>query len=185
MRIALIGFLSAYEDGLALLSRAIEELTSAFSRVTLIYIGPVGQLKYIPASLTNITQYAGFLDDEARDEAMAGCQVAYLPGPLRPPEVDLRSKHSIPSRTADYMAVGLPVVAAANAHSATVRFFSPLGDRGFFPVASPEDFRRAIIKLTNKAFWLNAVRECTSFYEAHFNSVNALHELRSLVDRFA
>lgn len=184
LTIALIGFLSPYKEGLMLLSQAIGSLRSAFAKIRLVYVGPAEQLKYIPAPLSQITEYAGFLDDEERDKTLADCHVAYLPGPLLPPEVDLRSKHSIPSRMADYLAIGLPVVAAANTHSATLRFFSPICNRGFFPVAEPQDIQSVIIELTKERFWSESARQCTAFFDVHFNNANGLSELFPLLHRF-
>lgn len=184
LKIALIGFLQTYQDGLILLSRAIENLGSTFAKIRLIYIGPPAQLKYIPSPLGHITEYEGCLDDESRDRALAACHIAYLPGPLLPPDTDLKSKHSIPSRMADYLAVGLPVVAAAHPHSATAHFFSTIRGRGFFPVSDPEDIQCVFRELTNKTSWLNAAQECATFYSAHFDTSNALGELASLVSRF-
>lgn len=184
LKIALIGFLQAYQDGLMLLSRAIDNLGGAFSKIQLIYIGPPAQLKYIPAPLSHITEYAGFLDDESRDRALANCHVAYLPGPLLPPDSNLRSRHSIPSRMADYLAVGLPVVAATHPHSATFHFFSAIRGRGFFPIADPDDIRRAMGTLANETSWINAAQECATFYNAHFDPSSALGELTSLANRF-
>jgi glycosyltransferase involved in cell wall biosynthesis len=184
LTIALIGFLSPYGDGLMLLSQAIDHLHSTFAKIRLIYVGPAGQLKHIPAPLSQITEYAGFLDDEGRDRVLADCHVAYLPGPLLPPELDLRSKHSIPSRMADYLAVGLPVIAAANAFSATLQFFSAIRSRGFFPVAEPQDIRTAIFELAKEKLWFDSSRECIAFFDAHFSCTNGLGELHSLVNRF-
>jgi hypothetical protein len=184
LKIALIGFLQPYQDGLMLLSSALETFRGDSAKIRLIYIGPPAQLKYMPSPLRHITDYAGFLDDDARDRVLASCHIAYLPGPLLPPGADLRSKHSIPSRMADYLAVGLPVLAAAHPHSATADFFSTIRGRGFFPVADPTDIQCVIRELTNETTWLNAAQECATFYSAHFDPGNALRELATLARRF-
>ncbi len=163
MNIGLVGFLAAYQDGLQLLGQAMNQLRRQFSNVRLKYIGPPGQLRFMPEKLMEVTDYAGFLDNDGRDEALSGCNVGYLPGPLQPPGQDLRSRYSVPSRSADYMAIGLPVIAAVNAASATSALFSPIRDRGFFPVGSPEEICHAAQRLTGKELWNQAAHDCSTF----------------------
>jgi hypothetical protein len=182
--IGLQGFLSPYQDGLRLLERAIIELRREFSEVHLKYMGPPGQLNFLPESLRGVTENLGLLDGDGVDKVLSDCNVGYIPGPLQSPEQDLRSRHSIPSRLADYMAIGLPVIAAVDAASATSILFSPIKDRGFFPVSSPEEICQAAQKLTDKEVWEQAARACSSFFDLHFDNEHALNELCSLAQRF-
>ena len=182
--IGLVGFLTSYQDGLHLLSTAVERLRKSGVKVRIRYIGLPGQLRYIPEHLIGLTEYLGFADDDQRDKALAGCSFGYLPGPLLPPEQDLRSRYSIPSRSADYMAVGLPVVAAANAFSATSRFLAPIRNHGFFQVSEPSDFCVITERLREESMWKESSQGCRSFFELHFNKQFALTELRSIAQRF-
>ncbi len=182
--IGLIGFLSAYQEGLQLLAKSMDCLRGHFTNVRIRYIGPSEQLKCMPDSLKNVIEYMGFLDDDERDRALSDCHVGYLPGPLPSPQQDMRSRHSIPSRAADYMAIGLPVIAAANVHSATSIFFAPIRDRGFFLVRGDEDICLITQKLRAKAFWTEAAQQCSCFFNSTFNKEDALSKLYSIARPF-
>jgi glycosyltransferase involved in cell wall biosynthesis len=182
--IGLVGFLSAYQDGLELLGEAVAGLQSQFSDVRIRYIGPMGQMSYIPERLKQITEFMGFHDQDGVDKALASCNAAYLPGPLRSPQSDMRSRHSIPSRSADYMAAGLPIIAAVNSLSATSILFSPIQDRGFFLVNDPASLCLAAQKLKGEAFWTEAARECDSFFRQHFDIRQAQDKLCAIAKPF-
>lgn len=184
LRIGLIGTLFTYPDGLELLSRAIGGLRGHFANICVKYVGPRGQLEFIPDGLKGLTEYAGFPDDDGRDKALAECNVAYLPGPNLPPEEDARSRHSVPSRSADFTAIGLPMIAAVHPRSATNAFFSPIRGRGFFLVRDPEDICRVARELQDETFWAQAAHECASFFDKYFNKEHAQSELRSVAGRF-
>ena len=175
--IGLIGFLSSYQEGLQILAQAIGGLRRLFANVRIRYIGSPGQLKFIPDSLKGIIEYMGFLDDDERDRVLSECHVGYLPGPLLPPQQDMRSRHSVPSRAADYMAIGLPVIAAANVLSATSIFFAPLRDRGFFLVRDGQDICLTAEKLRDRARWTEAAEQCSQFFDSRLNKEDALRKL--------
>jgi len=182
--IGLVGFLSAYQKGLRLLEDAIASLRMSFSDICIRYIGPPAQLQFIPRDLRRVIEYIGLSDDHARDKALSGCQFGYLPGPMGPPEESSRSRHSIPSRSADYMANGLPIVAAAHPLSATSSFFSPIRDKGFYPVGDPHHLCRVVLNLQDERNWSQAAAECAVFFEKHCAIQNAQNELRSIAERF-
>lgn len=184
LRIGLVGTLFTYTEGLEVLRRAIGELRNHFAQIQVRYIGSSSQMELIPEDLKSFTECTGFLDDDARDKALAECNVGYLPGPMLSPDLDARSRHSVPSRTADYMAVGLPVIAAVHPLSATSRFFAEIQGRGFFAVSSPEEFCCAALELRNGKSWKEAAQECLSFFDAHFDKEYAQNELRSVAGRF-
>jgi glycosyltransferase involved in cell wall biosynthesis len=182
--IGLVGFLSAYQDGLELLAEAIDCLQKQFADVRIRYIGPIEQMSYIPQRLKQFTEFMGFHDQDGVDKALANCNAAYLPGPLRSPQSDLRSRHSIPSRSADYMAAGLPIIAAVNSLSATNILFSPIRDRGFFPVNDPASLCQAAQKLKDEEFWTDAAQECDSFFRQNFDIRQAQDKLCAVANRF-
>lgn len=184
LKIGLIGFLHAYRDGLELLSRAVESLRVQFTDIRLKYIGAPEQFKYIPAGLRELTEYVGAVDDDDRDRALAECNVGYLPGPLPSPEQDPRSRYSIPSRSGDYMAVGLPVIAATDLFSATSTFFSSIRERGFFPIRHPQHLCFAVEKLRDEDIWMQAAHECSHFFETHLNRERALIPLHRIASHF-
>jgi glycosyltransferase involved in cell wall biosynthesis len=182
--VGVVGTLSTYKGGIDLLDRAVDDLQRQFGYVRVKYLGWPNEFNFVPKSLKGLTEYVGFPDDEKRDKALADCNVAYLPGPLLPPEQDLRSKYSIPSRIADYLAVGLPVIAAANIDSATSILLSPLQYRGFFPVSEPEDVLQAAEKLRTEEAWTSASHECLAFFDAHFENERGLNEFCRVARRF-
>lgn len=181
--IGLVGFLSAYHDGLKTLSEAIAGLRQKFSEVHVRYIGPPAQLQFIPDEMRKITEYIGFTNDDARDKALAGCHIGFLPGPMLSPQQDSRSRFSVPSRSADYMAVGLPMVAAVHPLSATSAFFAPIGDKGFYLANTPQEMHDTVEALRQEEAWTHAARECLLFFDRHCNKENAQKELLSVVGR--
>lgn len=120
LRIATMGDLVSYQDGLAVLVEARARLQAKGQAVELIYIGPDGAWRRLPKNLREPLIRTGFLpSDQRRDEVLAGCHLGFMPGPLAAPEDDLRSRFSVPSRILDFMAVGLPTVGAVHPRSAT------------------------------------------------------------------
>jgi glycosyltransferase involved in cell wall biosynthesis len=180
----LIGFLAAYRDGLELVARAVESLQTHFSRVTLRYIGPPSQLAYIPESLRELTEHLGVLVGDELDRALMDCDCGLLPGPLPVPEYDQRSKYSVPSRAADYLAVGLPIIATIHPDSATSLFFSSLRGRGFFPVTDSKGLVGALRALREEEVWLNASNECEAFFSQRCDAGIALKEFYSIANSF-
>jgi glycosyltransferase involved in cell wall biosynthesis len=177
--IALIGFLSAYGEGLDRVAQAIELLRKHDTRLTLRYIGPADQLKYIPEALKGLTQHLGLLVEDELDRALAACNVGFLPGPFLSPEGDARSKYSIPSRVADYLAVGLPVIAAVHPESATSRFLSPLEGQGVCPVQDGESVVAALQELSGERAWHQASARCQSFFNHYCDAAVVLKDFYS------
>ena len=128
LRIALIGYCSAYTDGLSLLNDALTLLRLKGIETEVCYIGGRKQMAQWSHCLHGKVRATGFLhSDEARDQALAGCHVGFLPGPLAPPAIDPRSRFSIPSRILDFVATGLPCVAAVHRESATAAYMEKIG----------------------------------------------------------
>jgi len=184
LKIGLVGTLSTYSDGVELLSRAIDKLHSQFAEIRIKYLGAREQLAIIPESLREFVEYAGYLYGDVRDKALADCNVAYLPGPLLSPQEDARSRHSIPSRLADYMAIGLPVIAAVHPSSATNAFFASIRSKGFFPASEPDDINCAVQELQNEMFWKNASDSCLGFFGKYFDKEQAQRQLLAFAEEY-
>jgi hypothetical protein len=184
LKIALIGTLATYVEGLELLDRAIQELRAQFASIRVVYMGLRQELQYIPERLRAITEYAGLLGLDRLDPALIECNFAYLPGPILSPQEDTLSRYSVPCRSADYMAVGLPVLAALHPQSAAHAFFSPTLNRGMFLVRDCEDFRRATQSLRDEASWNDASRECLSFFDTHFDKAYVQQQLCAVAEPF-
>jgi hypothetical protein len=184
IRIGLVGFLAAYREGMDLFAQAIDALEMQFTRVRLLHIGPPGQMQYVPERLKKITESAGMLSDGERDRYLADCNVAFLPGPFLAPEGDRRSKYSVPSRIADYLGIGLPIIAAVHPDSATSSFCLPLSGRGFFRVNNAEELAEIFGTLSNEKEWVGASAYCVSFFTRYCDARVGLREFSEFAERF-
>lgn len=182
--IGLIGFLAAYREGLDLIEKSIGSLQAHDARVTIRYFGPTGQLRYIPEGLKSFTEHLGFLVGDKLDQALADCDIGLLPGPLLAPEQDPRSKYSVPSRIGDYLAVGLPVIAAVHPNSATNVFCSLLRGHGFYPANDADDVAGALKTLREERAWRDASAKCETFFNERCDASVALDEFISIASRF-
>jgi glycosyltransferase involved in cell wall biosynthesis len=168
--IAVVGDVTPYEDGMHLLADAVEQMRRSGIAVRVRHIG--SPMKFLHSSKRLKTtmdrleiDYFGHVEDKRRDELLADCHVAYLPGPMRPSDASSRSKYSIPSRVADYLGVGLPIVAAVNPLSSTASFMSEISGAGFFGVATVEEIRQVLSTLESELQWVRAQRGCLEFFE--------------------
>jgi glycosyltransferase involved in cell wall biosynthesis len=182
--IGLVGFLAAYREGLNLLARVIEILKARRVQVSLRYVGHPSQFQYLPQRLKSITECVGMPDDDERDRLLAECNVAFLPGPFLAPQDDQRSRYSVPSRVADYLAVGLPVIAAVHPKSATSLFLSTLRGRGFFPASDEDGLASAMETLGDENVWTDASAECVSFFSDRCESGIVLEKFHAVARRF-
>ncbi len=153
-RIALMGDIVAYREGVLMLLAAVTLLRAQGYGVTVRYIGREGALRQIGVPRETPIESVGFLpSDEARDRAIAACDIGFLPGPLGDPESDPRSRYSIPSRVLDFLAAGLPIVGAVHPRSATFQFCSELGVSELMACASPTEIASAIRVLRDARTW--------------------------------
>jgi hypothetical protein len=180
--IGLLGFLAAYKDGLELLAAATDALMACGLRVRIKIIGPRENLALLPSSLKPLVEYSGFLDDDARDKVLASCDAGYLPGPHQPPQHDLRSRYSIPSRMADFLAAALPVIASVHEASATASAFSSLDGCGFFPARDAGEICAAVQRLLDIDFWSHASDNCLDFFGESYSKDVVLSRFRTIMD---
>jgi hypothetical protein len=184
LSIALVGFLSAYPEGLELLAGSMRGLQKRFTRVKVTYVGPLRQLECIPDSLKAITKHFEFPDDEMRDKSLADCNVAFIPGPFLSPERDTRSRYSIPCRIADYLAVGLPMLGAIHPDSATSQFLSPIRNEAFFPVNKPGQLLDAAQRLSIEKGWTRASAECLALFASCCDNELNLNDFNKIAKSF-
>jgi hypothetical protein len=79
----------------------------------------------------------GYLrDDLDFQRVLLDCHLAFLPGPS---EDDHFARYSIPSRTADFLTAGLPMLACVARQSATGQFLAPLVPNAVRLARSPEE----------------------------------------------
>ena len=153
LRIAMIGDVTSYVDGVEVLTKAVKKLRALFD-IKIIYVGSWGNARRLPPHLLAQIDRVGFLNtDDGRDVALANCNIAFLPGPEQSPESNLRSKYSIPSRLLDYLAVGLPIVGAVHPVSATARLVRELGLNADAICATSSTVAEAISRLSDAHQW--------------------------------
>ena len=154
LRIALIGYCSPYKEGLDLLNGALDRLRQCGIAAQVCFIGGQKQLDQWGHCLPGKVAATGFLhSDDERDTVLAECHVGFLPGPLNPPDRDLRSRFSIPSRILDYLATGLPCLATVHPHSATAVYMAKLGLTECIVPGSTEQLANRLIALADKYSW--------------------------------
>ena len=163
-RIALIGHVNSYRDGLALLMGAVQRLRRDGVDTEVIYVGQEEALQFLPPSLREPIVYIGFLNDDRRDATLASCHAGFMPGPLQPPQTDGRSRYSIPSRLLDFSAVGLPVIATAHPASATASFLQPVAGKGAFLVRQEAEICALVRALMEPGRWREASDWSLAFF---------------------
>jgi hypothetical protein len=183
LRIALIGHLHPYRDGLLLLADALAEAKAHRNSVSISYIGPNDQAAALPDSLRTLTTAHGFVDAERRDQLLAQCHVAFCPGPLHNP-TDARSRYSIPSRMADYFAVGLPVIGAVHPESAVATQYSTSPRAPLRACQSAADIHRALSENSDTARWRDASEAARLHFEWRMRRDVVLKEFEECLAKF-
>jgi glycosyltransferase involved in cell wall biosynthesis len=168
LRVVMVGDIFSYLEGVEELLQAAANLRREGVEVELVYVGPTAGLRRMPAEIRGGLNAVGFLNSpDDRDRVLAGCSIGYLPGPYHSPEQDARSRYSVPSRLADYLAVGLPVVGALHPGAAAVEELRNLGvDASYLTLRSTE-LEGALRRLRDAAVWR----------ELHTASVEAFQKL--------
>ena len=153
LRIVAVGDVVSYQEGLSRLLTVSGQLRDAGADLEVAYIGMWGVFRRLPRPIRRQLVAIGYLaGDDARDAALAGCHLGFLPGPLPAPDTDFRSRYSIPSRILDYMATGLPMVGLVHPASATAGFARRFGvDNGL--TADDAELAQNITALRDPDLW--------------------------------
>lgn len=153
LRIALLGNCRRYRDGLTLLNEALKIAESRNTRATVVYIGTAKSLRNAGVRLNAEVKTTGYLaSDYKRDRVLSECHTGFLPGPFAAPSANVFSRFSIPSRILDYMATGLPILAAVHPDSATFDFMKRIGIKDCV-VHSADDFAHKLQALSQSDNW--------------------------------
>jgi len=118
-RLLMVG--KPYAEGLAVLRAAWNDLRRRFPDVEVCYSGQ--HVLEFPEEIRSTLRTSAYLSRPDYEALLARCHVAFLSGPLH---LDRFGKFSIPSRIADYLTVGLPVLACVGEGTAMQRFLQPL-----------------------------------------------------------
>jgi glycosyltransferase involved in cell wall biosynthesis len=143
-----------YEKGVQLLLDAYPALKERRGApLEILYAG--SHFSLLPPGLQEVTTNVGQISDsDAYARFLAECHLAYLSGPT---DLDCFGKYSFPSRSADYLMAGLPVIAAIAPGSASERTLMPLIPDAVKIVKEPAQIRTAVDEfLESTASWEKA-----------------------------
>ena len=174
LRIVMIGDCGSYASGMNTLDQGVQLARQRGLRTQLVYIGRERGTLGWRQRLHQPLEVSGFLEsDNDRDTALAGNQIAFLPGPQADPQVDPRSRFSIPSRSLDFMATGLPILGTVHPQSATAHYLKSLGTGTYLSMASSEDLASALLALSDSRTWESASRESLTGFRRNREEKNS------------
>ncbi len=155
-----------YAEGCHMLAAAIPLLRKSGIKLDVAYIGP--HYKDIPLALKYYCVDCGFMDDEERyRKELASYHLALISGPDK---LDAFGKYSFPSRTVDYMSVGLPLIACVPHDSATESVLMPVMPQGAACVATAEDIVSAVRYFgLNRENWERGSRMVRDYSQSHMS----------------
>ena len=166
LRIVMIGDIYSYRHGLDLLDQAVQRLILRGAKITVCYLGREKSFRSLASSLTERLEPLGFVQgDENRDRELSKCHIGFLPGPYTDPNVDMRSRYSIPSRILDFLATGLPIVGTIQPKSATGIFCEKLGIQEHCFCRSAADVENSLIELLDQSNWLSAAAKSRQAFD--------------------
>jgi glycosyltransferase involved in cell wall biosynthesis len=171
-----------YREGLELLERSLPLVTKVLPGAEFVYAGPHSTT--IPPVLKERTQDIGFVKDaEQFRRVLTDSHCAFLCGPH---VLDNLGKYSFPSRVADYMMAGLPIVGTVNPGSATWRMLKPLESTAITLVKTPEEIAEGFVALAGSPeHWKRASDGSRSYACAHFSMEKVRQSIFSLLEKAA
>jgi glycosyltransferase involved in cell wall biosynthesis len=107
----------SYNPVLEILAGAWPEVVRRFPKVELHYAGSV--VSRLPAVLRRVVQNHGLLPPSACEKLLKQCHIAVLP--VSHP-IDSVGRYSVPSRLADYLACGLPIITSTDDDTSIASF---------------------------------------------------------------
>ena len=182
-RLAVLGFLVYYHDGVRLLANAWRNVRTVAPNAKLVVIGREDQLRFLPDSVRDDVEFHAYPKDAERDRLLASCDAAFLPGPLSASTA--LGRFSVPCRIADYLHLGLPIVGAVAASSATVRFLAPIKGKAFFPAEDAEQLAEALGVLATPSRRAAASEGALAFAREHLNIMTIRPRLLNILEAAA
>ena len=172
LRIGLIGNCRPYLDGLSVLNEALRILKRRDYPFSVVYVGSKKRQKEWGERLEGDVEVTGFVESgDERDLLLSQCHVGFLPGPLAPPAINALSKFSIPSRTLDFMATGLPITGTVHPQSATATYLETHRLGSGLGTNTPELLAEKLIELSESSRWrVYAERSLQGFESAQQES---------------
>lgn len=176
-KIALLGDIRAYREGVSILLEAVNQLVQNGMPVEIIFMGKRNIARETKLDEYPFVNILGFVESEAeKDRIISECTIGFLPGPLKDPASDHRSRYSIPSRVLDFMANGLPIMGAIHPQSATFDFLSDVGLGAHLENSTSRNIVDKIIALSDEVTWN---RESEISYNA-FNILRKNYNIKEL-----
>lgn len=177
LRIMLIGYCPPYASGLKMLNHALHLLNREWQEVELSYVGSPKATRQWSRCFDQDVKATGFASSNAdRDTLLSQGHIGFLPGPLGSPEVDPRSRFSIPSRLQDFLAVELPLIATVHKESATAGYLREIGlESSIFD--DPARLAEGLRRLAEPTVWTAASERSHSAFAASCRAQINLSEL--------
>lgn len=179
-RIALLGFLDYYPDGLALMAEAWPRITKAVPHSKLVYIGKKDQLPFLPPVLREALEFHEFPSNDERDDILASCQLAFLPGPLR--STTSLGRFSVPCRIADYLHLGLPILGSVGAGGATAQFLQSIEGRAFYRAEDALTLASHVTLIAERGAWEKASATSRQFAQERLNMNTIRPRLMEIIE---
>ena len=168
------------EDAFKLLVDSWPAIKQQFPAVELHYCGASG--KQLPRELLGEILDHGLLSHEAYQDLLRRCHLAYLP--VSHPDHTVW-RFSIPSRLADYLACGLPVIASTDSGSGIFSFLSSLPRGCAANVADTEALVQAVMAFAGDSVsWAEASAKAASYARQELRVENVRAELFRQLERF-
>lgn len=154
MKIAIMGDIGSYIEGVISLIHAVETLRAAGGTFRIVYFGAPKTLRRFGFEVHDFITATGFIRSaDEKDRLLSTCAVGFISGPTAEPDADARSKYSIPSRILDFLAIGLPVVGTIHKGSATYAFCRDHGVDADIMAPDPDLVARALLALADRNAW--------------------------------
>jgi hypothetical protein len=175
LRCVMIGSL-LYQSVTKLWPEAFDRAKRQGVEVDLYYIGRKQMLDLLPKDMP--VTHLGTLSDADRDAELANMHVGLLPGPDGAPDADYLARYSFPSRIADYLFHGLPVLGSIHPNSAAAEELKPLLGSTVWLSQSAATLADALILLSrNQKIWRSASAGGVAHAGANFDSNSIVGKL--------
>ena len=166
-------------DAFKLLVDSWPAIKQQFPAVELHYCGASG--KQLPRELLGEILDHGLLSHEAYQDLLRRCHLAYLP--VSHPSHTV-GRFSIPSRLADYLACGLPVIASTDPGSGIFSFLSSLPRGCAANVADTKALVQAVMAFAGDSVrWAEASTKAASYARQQLRVENVRAELFRQLER--
>ena len=185
LKIVMHGNISSYAEGLDDLDQALELVRSAGMDVDVKFLGSPKILRQANTTLKGVQACGFFPTQQDLDRELANAHVAFLPGPKLDPEVDMRSRYSIPSRVLDYMAVGLPIVGSVHKASATGGFVRKLGLENAATCSGPAEIAEWLLRLSQPEQWEEQALRSRQAFQSLEHQESPADKLKRSLDKIA